>query len=480
MSQYNSAVVAFNQQTESVQSDNLPINALGIYDNPAFGKTTAHYVTQLSLATLAPTIGANASVESVYISIPYFSTVISTSTEGVKSYKLDSIHGPTEGKIKLSIYESGYFIRKLDPTTKEDKPFYSYQNTLFDNAKKGSPLNNSSNTNENNEFFFDSKPILTSTVGADGKTTTVASRPAMRLKLDNKFFQDKILNAPRELVSDEVFKNYFKGLYFKVESVSGSSGRMAKMNFAEGKITISYKEDLNTNGTITRVSKTLDLNLSSNGISLLEQTDTNTAYTNAVANPNATVGDPSLYLKGGQGSMAVISLFSTPGEIQSIRDKGWLINEANLIFNIDAAKMANSEEPRRVYLYNLTHNVPLIDYYDATKNIAQPKNNRYLFSGIINKEKATNGRGQTYKIRITNHIRNLIKHADSTNVKLGLVVTENIEDASFVKLKTAHSFSSKVTRASVMNPLGTILYGTHPSVPEDKKIKLQIYYTKPN
>jgi hypothetical protein len=30
-----------------------------------------------------------------------------------------------------------------------------------------------------------------------------------------------------------------------------------------------------------------------------------------------------------------------------------------------------------------------------------------------------------------------------------------------------------------MNPLGTILYGTGTGVPEDKKLKLEINYTKP-
>jgi hypothetical protein len=33
---------------------------------------------------------------------------------------------------------------------------------------------------------------------------------------------------------------------------------------------------------------------------------------------------------------------------------------------------------------------------------------------------------------------------------------------------------------SVMSPLGTILYGSSPSVPDDKRLKLEIYYTKPN
>ena len=116
---------------------------------------------------------------------------------------------------------------------------------------------------------------------------------------------------------------------------------------------------------------------------------------------------------------------------------------------------------------------------DAT-NAADAKKAKYVFNGIINKEAVTNGRGQTYKIRITNQIRNLVKYADSTNVKFGLVVTENISESYFSKLKTANSFTSKVPKASVMNPLGTVLYGSHPSVPVDKRVKLQIYYTKPN
>jgi len=31
-----------------------------------------------------------------------------------------------------------------------------------------------------------------------------------------------------------------------------------------------------------------------------------------------------------------------------------------------------------------------------------------------------------------------------------------------------------------MSPLGTILFGTNPNVPEEKRLKFEIYYTKPN
>lgn len=480
--QYTSDVVAHNQKTGPVDATNLSINALGIYIDPAFGKTTAHFATQLNLATLAPTIGANAVVDSVYLSVPYFSTLKTTNTDGSHVYELDSIYGG-QAPIKLSVFESNYFMRDLDPASNftETQSFYTDQTAIFENAKLGSRLNNASIPSQNDAFFFDSKEIVQKVTAADGKVSLARSVPAMRLKLDNSYFATKILNAPAsKLATNDVFKDYFRGLYFKIETVSGSAGSMAMMNFKSGKITISYTEDLVTNGVTTRVPKTLDINLNGNSVNLLDQTNVNAAYANAVNNPNTSLGDTNLYVKGGEGAMTVIDLFKTPGELDLIRSKGWLINEANLVFHIDAEKMATSNEPNRVYLYDLTNNRPVVDYFLDATNATDPKKSKYIFSGIINKEAVTNGRGQTYKIRITNQIRNLVKYADSTNVKLGLVVTENIGESNFSKLKTANNFTAKMPKASVMNPLGTVLYGSHPSVPADKRVKLQIYYTKPN
>ena len=480
--QYTSDVVAHNQKIGPVDATNLSINALGIYNDPAFGKTTAHFATQLNLAALAPSIGANAVVDSVYLSVPYFSTLKTTNTDGSHVYELDSIYGG-QAPIKLSVFESNYFMRDLDPASNftETQSFYTDQTAIFENAKLGSRLNNASSPSQNDAFFFDSKEIVQKVTAADGKVSLARSVPAMRLKLDNSYFTTKILRAPAaKLASNDVFKDYFRGLYFKIETVSGSAGSMAMMNFKAGKITINYTEDLVTNGVTTRVPKTLDINLNGNSVNLLDQTNVNASYTNAVNNPNTSLGDTNLYVKGGEGAMTVIDLFKTPGELDLIRSKGWLINEANLVFHIDAAKMATSNEPNRVYLYDLTNNRPVVDYFLDATNATDPKKSKYVFSGIINKEAVTNGRGQTYKIRITNQIRNLVKYADSTNVKLGLVVTENIGESNFSKLKTPNSFTSKMPKASVMNPLGTVLYGSHPSVPEDKRVKLQIYYTKPN
>jgi hypothetical protein len=129
----------------------------------------------------------------------------------------------------------------------------------------------------------------------------------------------------------------------------------------------------------------------------------------------------------------------------------------------------------------LNNKRPLIDYFADLTTANSSKYNKFIYSGIIQKDPSK--RGTTYKIRITNHIRNLILK-DSTNVKLGLVVTESINNPSNVNLFTPFNNGSVTTKfvpaMSVVNPLGTILFGSNPSVPSNQRLKLEVYYTKPD
>jgi hypothetical protein len=168
-----------------------------------------------------------------------------------------------------------------------------------------------------------------------------------------------------------------------------------------------------------------------------------------------------------------------------------MINEANLTFYIDKNQLGIESEPQRIYLYDLTNKKPLADWSsDISGSSTRPKYAKSIHDGIIQKEE---GRGFKYRIRITNHIRNLIRK-DSANVRLGLSITEAIGLTSNVKLKTPVNIPGAFTQspvfifdripaASLLNPLGTILYGTNiePESPDyAKRLKLEIYYTKPN
>jgi len=283
-------------------------------------------------------------------------------------------------------------------------------------------------------------------------------------------------------------------LYFKVDPHGSDPGQMAMINFKGGNITVYYREDkkktVNSVVTFTREKKTLTMSMTGNTVSMLNNSNENQDYLNGA---NSSSEAYQLFLKGGQGSIAVIDVFGADAdnngiadEIEEIKANGWLINEANLVFYINKSAMSDGRtvEPNRIFLYDLNNRKTLVDYtYDFTTNSANPKFNKYIHGGIIDREEQP--RGVKYKIRITNHLRNLIKN-DSTNVRLGLSVTESINTVGFSKLKTPNSNTAYAPGMSVLSPLGTVIYGTNipfssdPNSDYAKRLKLEIYYTKPD
>jgi hypothetical protein len=459
-------------------------------------------------------VGDRLFVESVVLTIPYYTDprLTKVNPDGSSVYVLDSIYGAQKAIMKLSVYESGYFMRDADPVTgfQQQQQFYSDDDNLFDSRKIPTILNDSPARSQNEEFFFDASERAVVTI--DSITTvkkTTYTKPEMRLELNKNYFKSRILEAVStgKLASNDVFKNYFRGLYFKMEKSGSSAGNLAMLDFNEGKITISYKEDLASpiGGAPTREKKTLVLNLSGNKVSLLNNdfNASGSVFNTLPKTGNTTEGDERLFLKGGEGSVAILELFDktdikgydaqgnlTSGangvsdQLDDLRypanGKKLLVNEANLVFHIDATTMASSVEPQRIYLYDYTNSSGIIDYFsDLTSSTTDAKRSKLLYDGIINKDVVTK-RGSTYKIRVTDQIRNLINNKDFVNVKLGLAVTENIANSIFYSVRTPDAFIAKVPMSSVQNPLGTILYSGKATVPADKRLKLEIFFTKPN
>ena len=505
-SSYNDGMVlAYNQGLGVMQSNNLPVNPLGVYQDSNFHTTTAHFVTQLQLnsSNFNPSFGINLKVEKVELLVPYFSTRKSTGSDGTSIYELDSIYGSPESKMKLSVFENGYFLRDTDPSSgfTESQRFFADQRPDFDSNRYGtdadgnsllfgSRLNDSTAVSQNDQFFFDKSEIEEITV-KDEDTTTTYLPPSMKLNLNKKFFEKKIFSdvGKANMVNNNTFKNYFRGLYFKVEQIPGENGQLAQIDFSKGKIKITYTEEQTVSNELTRVEKTIELNMTGNTVSLQDLSNVNTTYSDALSSSNTATGDPSLFLKGGSGSLAVVNLFGpdtnnngVADQLEELRDRNWRINEASLTFYVERGKLGTTApEPNRIYLYDLDNNRPLIDFFtDPTTSTTKPKNGKFVHDGMIQKL-ASDDRGDKYRIRITNHISNLIRK-DSTNVKLGLVVTEDYRIISNLDRKTSGSSDlvKKAPTSSVMNPLGTILYGNTPVVPEDKRIKLEIFYTEIN
>lgn len=496
------SVLAYSALTGPVQTSNLPINSLGYYKNSVFGETTASFLTQVELATSDPKfygVDSVSRIDSVYLYVPYFSELTATdATTGDSTYELDSVHGQ-DNKLKLSVYRSLYYLRNLDPESglQEQQRYYSNQSSELMGSTIMTDRLNDWNISQNDEFKFsdDQIKILKNNESGNG---TVKERlaPGIFLNLNKEAFYNAIFSstATGKLVDNNVFKEYFRGIYFKAEGVDQKNA-LARLNFAQGKITIVYKGKDSESATEYK-RKTLVLNLAGNSVNFF---DTN--YSNPASSGNTITGDEKLYLKGGQGSMAIVKLFSG-NELQNIKDSGWLINEANLVFNIDNTTMNGvydttdpnydptdpidrvEFEPNRILLYDLNNKRVLVDYtFDISTNSLYPKFNKFVHDGII---KTENERGTQYKVRLTNHIRNLV-NKDSTNVTLGLVVTESINNVNNVKLRQSFPAYGRevkfIPAMSAVSPLGTVLWGTNiPSTDlnYNKRLKLEIFYTKPD
>lgn len=475
-------VTVNNNNFGPVQTNNLPTNALGIYTNSLGETTTANFVTQLELAVPDPSINLNLhqEIESVVLSIPYFSTKTGLASDGLTGlYELDSIYGSNKGKLKLSIYESSFYMPDYDPVTKLLQEYYSNQMNHFEsnNAKK-TLLNTDGNVSQNAEFFFSNAEYDDSTTAADGTVTAKRTAPEMRINLDKEFFKDKFFSAAATsgLASNNALKNYFRGLYFKVENDGSNETNQMLMNFKKGTITITYKEDLSVTdpSAENKVKKTIVLNLTGNTASLLNN-----------QNPVNFESD-NVYLKGGEGAMAVINLFNPldadgngiSDELDELRKSKILINDAALTIYANKVAMPNGVLPNRIYLYDATNNTTLLDYDYDTSTSTNKKLDKRIFGGILNTK------DNSYKIKLTYHIRNMILDEKVKNVSLGLVITENINSISNSNLKTPFTVGlesiSKVPTAAVMNPLNAVFYSNTTAVPSDKKLKFEIYYTKPN
>ena len=184
--------------------------------------------------------------------------------------------------------------------------------------------------------------------------------------------------------------------------------------------------------------------------------------------------------------MAVINVFS--GEI--LDDEGnlvnaldyfkskkdsWLINEANITFYVNQNEVSGYE-PDRVMLYDLENNLPIVDYFfDSSTNNTNPLNSKVLYSRILERDEDNNG--VKYKLRMTEHLNNILLR-DSTNVNLGLYVSTNVNDIQ--KADVLNANNEYAPTGTVLSPRGTALYGSNPSVPLEKRVQFEIYYTEPN
>ncbi|APY08644.1 hypothetical protein BWZ20_10170 [Winogradskyella sp. J14-2] len=523
-----SDVITYSQALGPVQSNNGPgLSTLGVYDD-SYGRVESSFVAQLTLSSYSPDFGEVTEVDSVVLNLPFFSAISDVDEDGNITYETDSVFGSQP--IKLSIYRSNYFIRNVDPNSdfNESQPYFSNksasENELISDANLESELvpilpNPDPETNKhvtldaNGDVTFSNEGfILTSTEGEgeNEETTTLRQIPGIRLKLDPQFWEESILNQqtinPTVLSNQNNFLEYFRGLYFKAETVNNDGAYyILSTSTTAASITIYYKRI--SESTIDDEDATeqasFAMRFGGNRINFLDP-----SYNVTIPDGDPINGDSRLYLKGGEGAIAKIKLFNgddlndgddltfdnwknffvdtdEDGNFKSIKR---IVNEANLVFYVDEDFFGQTgsynpdNEPHRLYVYDIENKGPLRDFSNEFSNNSLPSISKINHLGALQRvDDDPNQKGVKYKFRITEHINNLLFN-DSTNVELGLSVSLNVNlEEQFIQNQTLTTENPdlSVPISSVLSPKGTLLHGNNTNDPS-KKVYLEIFYTEPN
>lgn len=509
-------VIAYTEVLGPVQTNNLGLNTLGVYDD-LYGKTTSSFVTQLTPRAFSPDFGQNAIIDSVILTIPYFSRVSEIEDDGTILYKLDSVINNND--FKLELFENNFFLRDFNPNAdfNEAQAYFSNKSAsttefISNGVLEGTPINyeyeneNGVIINNNTLEISDKGHILTEV--NDNMETEVSARltPGVRLKLAKAFWQQKIIDQGGNSVlsSQNNFSEYFRGIYFKATPINDEgSFLILNLGATNANITIYYKKDAPTDSDPNAKSKeTYTLGFGSNRVNFMDN-DFNIALNNGDSNN----GDEKIYLKGGEGSIAKLKLFNgedldednnssnnfeswknqfveTDNNGKFVKSKR-LVNEANLVFHVDEnvnLNGGNENQPNRIYLYDIDNKRPLVDYFlDGTNNIVPSVSKINHLGNLQRVDDDPNSNGVKYKIRITEHINNLLLR-DSTNVELGIAVSLNVNLEESVlqrQVQTLDDLDITTPVSSIITPRGTILYGNN-TTDETKKVYLEIYYTEPN
>ena len=399
-----------------------------------------------------------------------------------KQVDLDSIYGDRDVPFNLKVERSTFFLRDLDPSTGflEAQEYFSSQQ-----FSPGFVA----------DVFFEGEVTITTqetiTFKEDDPDTEIDEslevdqrlQPGIRVPLDIDFFQQNIIDneGKSPLLSSANFVEFFRGIHLSV-----SDDVLMLLDLTDGNITISYEFDavdeegedvkLEDDYVLTLITGGGDIPITGNAIN----TFANDALPADIASQLDTGENASrIYVKGGSGTFAEIQLFEPNNEeniINQIKANNWIINEANLVFYVDRDALdaaGTTEEANRLYLYNAETNRELynINFSNAGTLVGRIDDN---YGGSLEVE---GGQGVKYKIKITNYINDIIVR-DSVNATLGLAVTADITDNRSQGSMLESGTEKDLPLGATITPLSTVLIGSNVPADDNRKLRLEIFFTE--
>jgi len=474
-------VVSYNKNVTPSRVDGIPEHLLGIFKDVNFGYIKTSFVSQLGLPG-STDFGDNVSIDAVILDIPYYATKEENLSDGKPNFKLDSILGNQETKYSLFVYETGTFLNALEPLDPTKiKKYYSNETynekTLLYHSDEFYPERNDTVLYVKRRFLDnDINTFDTDTIKAEN------SNPSIKMSLDTVFFRNNFVNQQNSGAFDsrDNFIDFFRGIIIKAEENLNKDGSLMALQMSNANVSIYYTNTILTDETDTdlngdgdtddvevpvRTKQTMIFPISGIRANQYNRNYSNSAVQDHISNPNAVNdGDDKLYIQGASGSMAIIDLSKDLDlvKLNEIRDKNWLINEANITLYLDDS-FVQEKVPDQLLLYNYDDNSQILDVITEAQIAG--------IGGVL--ETDEDNKPIKYKFRITDYISEVLKGEDPKGLmKFGLKVFHST-DVPLALTDTIIDDFSWIAK-------GVVLKGN--KLPEtandyDERLKLEIFYT---
>lgn len=468
-----------NIKVSAIQTNGLNNPILGQLSQGNLGTTNVAIVAQAFLPEANPYFGEksqtqeatsyneNETVEKVYLYLPFFSTAKnmadpSDATKTIKTYTLDSIYGDKNATFTMKVEQLNHRLRDINSQL-ESQVYYS--NEVFPTSTTIAQVNVTGASNQAIVRHQFDDPT-TAVNEADNEKDRLA--PGFRIELSPTLFQNLLLDKEGDssLSNNDYFRQALNGLV--ISTTNFSSGLLAQIKLKDAKIEVIYNYQYQKEGTSYTKKKSYELSLG--GISLNQYT---------VTDDTATLSPDVLYLKGGQGYVAELTIPERNPVFQRLKSQKPIINQADLFLYVDKTKANIEQLPAYVLIYNATKGVALQDY---AAEISSNTNVQGILSiGRLEK----NSKGEYYyHLYLTDHLTSLIKNG-AENIKIGLAVSSHLsqetKNTTSAMRRIYYKNSAQEVKNTVLgaaeNTLYTAIYGNSSQVPEAKKLKLIVYYT---
>jgi len=339
---------------DSVRTDELINNVLGVVVDPVFGTTHADLYMQYSLSLSSFNFGDEAVFDSVVLSIPY---------------QPISVYGDSMAPLSFRVYE-------LDELLDLDTAYYSNQTAEYLPTLLG-------------EKTFVPRPLDSVLID----TTLVA--PHFRLRLSDEFGQHLMSFEDTVYYNNIDFLDHFKGLYF--ESVyTGGMGNLTFLNMYDinSKLTVYYSNAIDDSLSYDFVPS--QYSASFQNFDHLDYVGSDPDFYRQVIEKDTTLGAQKFYMQTLGG---VDSYIRFPSLFNNEEFAKYAINEAKLVItNID---------PDNVFVQPTNMTLFQKIYLDADSS-----NNYYYLEDTGGGEAYFGGyynsTSKKYEFRITNFMQSYI------------------------------------------------------------------------